>query len=67
MKDERAVWTIAAWLVEKHGEAAKSVAQREAVRVTGQLDAERRLDWTRVAQATVELLRLKPRDNEQIH
>jgi hypothetical protein len=67
MKDERAVWTIAAWLVEKHGEAAKSVAQREAVRVTGQLDAERRLDWTRVAQATVELLRHRPKDDERIH
>jgi hypothetical protein len=55
--EERAIWTAAAHLVERHGEAAKAVAQREAARCCASENPRRGMKWLRVVAATVELLR----------
>jgi hypothetical protein len=67
VSDERPVWRIAAYLVEKHGEDAADVAKRIAARRPRTTTTLRPIVWKHVAEATSELLRTERAEDEQLH
>jgi hypothetical protein len=63
----RNIWTVAAWLVAKHGEAApKVVSARIAKLRQGDIEASAITSWLQVDQAVHELTR-GPGEGERIH
>ena len=63
----RNIWTVAAWLVAKHGEAApKVVSARIAKLRDGEVEASAITSWLQVDQAVHELTR-EPGEGERIN
>jgi hypothetical protein len=63
----RNIWTVAAWLIARHGEAApKVVSARIAKLRDGPVENSAITSWLQVDQAVHELAR-HPRENEPIN
>lgn len=67
MMINRNIWTVAAWLVAKHGEAApKVVSARIAKLREGEVENSAISSWLQVDQAVYELTRA-PDAGEKLH
>ena len=66
MPHERSIWETAIYLVSKHGDAAPSVARREADRHADREDEAGLELWLRVMEAASELVR-RPGKAREIH
>jgi len=63
----RNIWTVAAWLVAKHGEAAPKVVSARIARLRdGEVEPSAISSWLQVDQAVHELTR-RPGEGERIH
>jgi hypothetical protein len=63
----RNIWTVAAWLIARHGEAApKVVSARIAKLRDGEVERSAITSWLQVDQAVHELAR-QPRENERVN
>jgi hypothetical protein len=63
----RNIWTVAAWLVAKHGEAASKVVSARISKLReGEVENSAISSWLQVDQAVYELTRA-PDEGEKLH
>lgn len=63
----RNIWTVAAWLVAKHGAAAPNVVSARIARLRdGEVEASAIASWLQVDQAVHELTRARG-DSERVN
>lgn len=63
----RNIWTVAAWLIAKHGEAAPRVVSARITRLReGEVESSAIASWLQVDQAVHELAR-SPAEDERIN
>jgi hypothetical protein len=67
MTNERKIWEAALLLVQRHGNDAAAIAEREAERLCGSNDELTCVVWCWIARSTAELLRPVPDAGERVH
>lgn len=67
MTSERKIWEAALLLVQRHGEAAVVVADREVTKYHKSRDELTCAVWCWISRATQELLKAEPEPGERLH